>query len=323
MVGQVVEGDIVALQTALSAFDISLSYEHIAREIDRPFLLTGSAEWLDRSIIQLYPRMQTDLPDELFAFRLRTYSQLCFYGVRFAGVWCRDRAMLSPLVESPYDQDTVYILLCHTDRRIPVLFKTEEHVVSLNDSAVDWNAEVAACSAPNGFFVVTVTRSVTLPGPTPREYIRRARQKLEAQTIFRFSTPTHPIRVYQAWHLGHASLEIIAIAAEEAAPLAIVSDTVAQVFATFHARAQLAYTHIEVLEHRDGSTTQRRALYDALKSKYFDVFYLLELACTQFPIGVPVRALTRAEGMLLAEVCRDARLVYADVCRDMELLEGE
>jgi len=322
MAAQAFEGDIVALQTALAALGISKGYAEISREICRPFLLTGSAEWLDRSILQLYPRMKTELPDELLEFRLREYSQLRHYGVRFTGAWCRDSTLISQFVTAQAGEKSVYMLLCHTDQAIPVLSHTADYLASLSAPTKSWHAEIAAIPAPNGFLVIRVTRDVPLPLPPPFAHIGRARALLEAHTIFRFSTPTHPIRVYQAWHLGHASLEVIAIAAQEAAPLAIVSDTVAQVFATFHARALLAFGQIEDWQLRDENTLQNSDIYDAIKSKYLDVIYLFELACTQFPLGLPVRALTRAEGALIAEVCRDTRFVCVDVCRDMELIVG-
>jgi hypothetical protein len=184
-----------------------------------------------------------------------------------------------------------------------------------------WQAALANMHAPNGFLWIAVSRCVPYQAQTIAQEVRWARVLLQSEHIWRFPTPNHPLRLWQSWHVGASALEVIALAARDAAPLSIVSDTVAGVFGHFHARAHHAHRIVQRWNtHSAQSIDPRYGL--ALASAYEDLLYLFAIVTTQYPHGAPIRALTQAEGALICEVCRDARLVYKDISDLLDLLGG-
>ncbi|MFM2310345.1 MAG: hypothetical protein RLY87_2467 [Chloroflexota bacterium] len=315
------ESDIIALQSALRAVGIPLTHEQIAIHIDRPFLLVGSEEWLDRTTLQLFPRMQTVLPADLLAFRLEHYRQLRALGVNLLGTWCADAPALTRTLDGLAREGMACMIICNTDGPLPVVRYTGSTWISADASIAAWDTQLVGASQPNGYYVISLEREEGATADSLADRITRARKMLTSPVVFRFPTPNHPLRIYQAWHTGIASLAVIAYAAKEAAPLSIVSDTVAQVFARFHGRAMQSINVVTQWEKEDGSREKNTSLYEDIRSKYLDIVYLFELVCTQFPKNGPVRALSLAEGALIAEVCTDARLVYGELCELLERLE--
>jgi len=314
------EADIVAIQTALSSMGIPLSLHAIAACVDRPFMIVGSEEWLDRATLQLYPRMQTTVPDELIAFRTRQYAQLREYGVRVHGRWCHDVPAVQQYVETCDPATSAVVLIWNTEHPLPVLQRTDGRWTTGEQENRAWMEEIQSTHTANGFYVVTFAVSEIESQGTLAQQIARARDLLASREVFRFPTPNHPLRVYQAWHVGAASLSVIAFAAQEAAPLSIVSDTVQQVFAVFRQRAQDALRTVDEWQARDLHREQHLPFYEALRTQYLDVLYLYEIVCVQFPADKPTRALSLAEGALIAEVCKDTRLIVEDICGTLGLL---
>ena len=315
------DSDIVALHTALSTCGVQTTREHIAVLIDRPFLLVGSEEWLDRATIPLFPRMHTVLPDNLLAFRLLQYNQLRDLGVRVTGTWCQDSTTVADTLKASAEKSSIGIIVWNTDGPLPVLQRLGTTWMTVHAPTGTWNTSVAGASSSNGYYVFFLEHGEIPAIDGLRERIRRARDLLLSSEVFRFPTPNHPLRVYQAWHTGISSLAVISYAAREAAPLSIVSDTVALVFDRFCDRAQQALLVVNGWEAADVSRQVHAPLYADIRSKYLDIVYLFELICTQFPRNGPMRALSRAEGALIAEVCADARLVYGEIAEVLEMLE--
>jgi hypothetical protein len=314
--------DIEALSLAATFVGVRLERTEVAELLGVPFLIVGSEEWLDRSILSLYPRMRTVIPAELVAFRRLLYQRLKVRGVAVTTEWCADIASIPAYVTKYAPTVAAWMCLTASDERPPIFVPSDNDWVEEGMPEHTWQTELARMNAPNGFLWVAVSRCEAEPLPTIAQHARWASALLQSEQIWRFPTSTHPLRLWQAWHLGVGALEVIAMAAHEAAPLSIVSDTVALVFGQYHDRAQQAYSIVQRWNTNASTANQRRCGL-ALESAYLDVKYLFALVIDQFANTASVRALSRAEGALIAEVCRDARLVYRDIIALLEELGAE
>ncbi len=313
--------DIHALAFAARAVGVPLDCTEVAETLGIPFLIVGSEEWLDRAVISLYPRMRTVIPESLVIFRRELYQRLRVRGVDVRTEWCADvDSIPTYLLELP-SASVVWMCLNASDDRIPLFVAAGDDWVDATVPDERWQTTLANMHAPNGFLWIAVARCSPVRVPSITEEMRWACGLLQSQHIWRFPTPTHPLRLWQSWHVGASALEVIALAAHDAAPLSIVSDTVAAVFHHFHARAY----HAQKIVHRWNNSTTISvdpSAGHALESAYADVLYLFNILTQQFPHNAPVRALTRAEGALLSEVCRDARLVYKEIIEILSLMGG-
>ena len=314
--------DIEALSLAATLVGVRLDRTEVAELLGVPFLIVGSEEWLDRSILSLYPRMRTVIPAELVAFRRLLYQRLKVRGVAVTTEWCADIASIPAYVTKYAPTVAAWMCLTASDERSPIFVPSGDDWVEEGKPGHTWQTVLARMNAPNGFLWVAVSRCEAEPLPTIAQHARWASALLQSEQIWRFPTPTHPLRLWQAWHLGVGALEVIAMAAHDAAPLSIVSDTVSAVFGQYHARAQHAYRIIQRWNTHASSDRQRHC-GNALESAYLDVMYVFGLVIDQFANTASVRALSRAEGALIAEVCRDARLVYRDIIALLEELGAE
>ena len=314
--------DIEALSIAATIVGVCLDRTEVAELLGVPFLIIGSEEWLDRAILSLYPRMRTVIPAELVAFRRLLYQRLKVRGLAVTTEWCADIASIPAYVNKYAPTDAVWMCLTANDERTPIFVPSGDDWAEAGNPEHQWQKVLARMNAPNGFLWVAISRCDADPLPTIAQHARWASALLQSEQIWRFPTPTHPLRLWQAWHIGVGALEVIALAAYDAAPLSIVSDTVSAVFGQYHARAQHAY-HIIQRWNAHASTDRQRRCGLALESAYLDVMYVFALLIKQFPHTTSARSLSRADGALIAEVCRDARIVYRDIIALLEELGAE
>ncbi|MFM2032337.1 MAG: hypothetical protein RLZZ297_1102 [Chloroflexota bacterium] len=301
--------EVTAFQCALAAAEAPVDFTTLAGLLGTPFLLVGSEEWLDRAVLQLAPRMPTTLPAGVCTFHALRYARLAALGWQVETTLVTSSAAA---VENP-ELTTLWPSFCvlQPGTRAALWRGTPRVGDSSGYSAAEYGDALAA--APNGMFV-THGYMTGQGGPfEPREQIRFALGLLRAQTVFRFPTPQHPLRLAQAWHVGINSLEVIALAAETAAPLSIVADTVHAVFQTYRERAQLARTCL--LQWIDAAETGRHGeqTSTAVSSLFDDIDYLYGILVAQYPDAKSRRALSIPEGELIAAACRDLKIVYSQL----------
>ncbi len=321
MTVQAFPADIHALALAARVVGVPLESTEVAEILGTPFLIVGSEEWLDRAVLSLYPRMRTVIPESLVIFRRELYQRLRVRGVDVRTEWCADVGTIPTYLREQPLAFGVWMCLTASEERIPLFVAAGDDWVDTAAPDERWQAALANMHTPNGFLWVAVSRCTPNQVQTIAQEVQWARSLLQSEHLWRFPTPTHPLRLWQSWHVGASALEVIALAAREAAPLSIVSDTVAGVFGHFHSRAHHAHRIVQRWNtHYAQSIDPRYRL--ALASAYEDLLYLFAIVTTQFPHGAPIRALTQAEGALICEVCRDARLVYKDIIDLLDVLGG-
>ena len=321
MTVEAVPADVHALAIAAGAVGVPLDSTEVAEILGIPFLIIGSEEWLDRAVLSLYPRMRTVIPESLVIFRREMYQRLRVRGVEVRTEWCADIGSIRTYLMEHPPAFGVWMCLTASEERIPMFVSAGNDWVDAAVPGECWQTVLASMHAPNGFLWVAVSRCIPPHVQTLAQDVRWASMLLQSQQIWRFTTPNHPLRLWQSWHVGASALEVIALAAHDAAPLSIVSDTVAGVFGHFEARAHHAHSIVQRWNTNYAASIDPRYGH-ALASAYDDVLYLFAIVTTQFPHGAPIRALSQAEGALICEVCRDARLVYKDIIDLLNALGG-
>ncbi len=322
MSDQRLPSDIPAIARACACMGVAITPTQIASTMGIPFILLGSEEWLDRATLQLYPRMRTTIPERLIGFRQQCYDRIAAHGVHITTRWCADVTAVEVILDQLDQTTSVWVCFTAIEGHYPVFVRRSENWTSVDDETSDWRGSVSTMHAPNGFLWVGLSLCAPTPVLSVAEQAAWAASLIASDEVFRFPTPTHPVRLWQAWHLGAASLEVIALAAEEAAPLSIVSDTVAFVFAQYAERARLAQQVVAAWSADARLPEHSRSALHSLEAAYHDVIFLFEIVTTQYPVAGQIRALSRAEGALIAEVCRDTRLVYREISALFSVLGG-
>ena len=125
-----------------------------------------------------------------------------------------------------------------------------------------------------------------------------------------FATPHHPLRAYQTWHCGINAWQVYAATATQAAPLALVSTHVAQIIHDYawrlmSMRTLLAHWRSDVVHHH--AQLQLHAALD-------DCCFYVGILYKHYGHLHTVRALTVADGELIAHACHAIATTLRDVC---------
>lgn len=290
---------------ALQLFDCDIPLDHIAGALGIPFEIVGSEEWLDRAILTLIPRMKTVIPPTLIDVHRQRFAGLAQYGIASDTVWAATPAELRGALPSAHAAP--HVVVCVSAHQPAVMGTVSAHGALPAHITTLWE------HAANGVLCVILSRTAAAASFSASQAIRAAHRRLVGGEVLRFPTPQHPLRLEQAWHLGTPAFEVIALAAETAAPLAIVSDTVQRVFSTFQQRARTAANVMDAWLSATDPTTPHD-LRQRVGEAYADIDYLFDILVQQYAHENTSRALSIPEGVLIAEVCRDVRVVYRTLC---------
>jgi hypothetical protein len=269
----------------------------VAKATGWPFVMAAAEEWLDGTTLILHPAMRATDMHGLFALRSRLLSRLTCYGLRTIYLWMSAHNQLEPADVLP---DTLIV----GSTLAPIAF-----VSDFDDAQVCFRSlqgetlclEWAQTSNGSGLEAISVLASDQVTEQLAViTQIDQAYRLLSQTPSVSFVTSLHPIREWQTWHFGVDSLEVIAMCADTAAPLALMADVVARTVAVYHARWRMAGQLIA--EWADSYAQLAPACGHVDNACFF-----MEIVQKYYPLEIPRRALTVAEGAMVAAAFRDAR----------------
>jgi len=287
----------------------SMSGFDIAQSMGWPFVMVAAEEWLDVYTLVLHPAMRATQMHGLFELRSLLLSPLANQGLRTIYIWMSEHNQLEPGDVLP---DTLIV----GGKLAPITFIDgfdEKQVCfrSLHDDTLclDW----IHTSNGSGLEVIGVLVSdhVATP-PSILKQIAHAHHLLSAIAPVSFLTPRHPIREWQTWHVGTDSLEIVAICADTAAPLSLTADAVARIVAVYLSRWRMAARMI-------AGWVEAYPKLSAAGTHIDNACFFMEIVQQHYPTHTPRRALSVAEGAVVAMAFRDARREW---CAIVELMRA-
>lgn len=275
-----------------------------------PFVYVAAESWFDPATILAHPRMQTLLVPDLISLRQLDVAQWAAGGIAVTQHWFATPQQLVQFLVHPRAGAVVVwggngpeygVLIAHTDTTL-MIQRGDGSVHALPYAALFWR---------NGIDVAVLGPCPVVPLPAYAP-LAHACACLDRQTIVRFDTPTHPLRQDQAWHVGRGAFEIMALTADHAAPLALVAPHVAAIMYDFWQRFGIAQQLCALWADCHPLPAGRQLLHQAADT-FVDGQFFLGIVCAQFPLATAPRALSHAEGDLVAAACRDVRVVLDDV----------
>lgn len=278
----------------------------LARVTAWPFVMAAAEEWVDIHTLVLHPGVRVHASPQLYALRSLILDRLNRLGLLSVYTW-HDSVLLFETNDLPLNA-----LLIGVQRvAVGVIVAIDDltcHVHTVYGETL--LIELVEAVYPGGFEVL---RLIYVPDHAPAHRglntyneIAFAVQLLAAQAPILMDTPGHPIRDWQTWHVGIDALEIVAICGDSAAPLAVMSHAVARVVHVWLTRWQLAQAVIRTWAIDYPTLNATADLLD-------DAVYFLQILQQHYPLEVPMRSLSTAEGALVATAMRDARAVWRQV----------
>jgi hypothetical protein len=272
-------------------------------------LYVMSEEWWDASVIDMSPRMQVGAIPALIDIRQQQIRRMKALGVDVHLTWHHaNDQQLGQLIAHA-------ISAGHTVGLYGVTAAMAVHV-----SKID--SEILTCTDTSGKYVVLDLNQIRAPAgvlcviasPTritpcdPVEMLHWLVYLLNGLPTIAFDTPRHPLRDWQVWHIGVDAFAVGAFSAETAAPLAIVSDNVSRIIHAYIWRINLLQQQLMRIDQ----AVNALAIRDAIDAGA-DVRFFMDFVARQYPQNCARRALTQAEGALIAETCRDTRQVLRSI----------
>jgi hypothetical protein len=268
-----------------------------------------SEEWWDASVIDMSPRMQVGAIPALIALRQQQIRRMQIIGVDMHLTWHRaDDIQLGQVIAHA-------IRVGHTVGLYGMTTSMAVHVVKID-------GVILTCTDTSGNCVVLDLHQIRAPAgvlcaiasPTPNtpcnpvETLRWLVYLLNRLPTIAFDTPRHPLRDWQVWHIGVDAFAVGAFSAETAAPLAIVSDNVSRIIHAYIWRINWLQQQLMRINQAVNVLAIREAIDAGADARFF-----MEFVAQQYPQNCPRRALTQAEGALIAETCRDTRQVLRSI----------
>ena len=280
-----------------------------------PFVYVAAESWFDPATIHCHPRLQIPAVPALHALRQLDAGCWAACGIAVTQHWFRTSQELAQFLVNPLVGAVVVwgvagpeygILSTYTDTTLTIQY-ADGRLQSLAYSAL---------YSRGGIDIAVLTPLPVVPVPSYAP-LAHACALFGTQTIVRFDTPKHPLRDDQAWHVGLGAFEVMALAADHAAPLALVSTHVATIMRDLRQRCGVAQQLLQHWAPLHPAATGTQILLQAADA-FVDAQFFLDIAATQFPLMTPPRALSHAEGDLIAAVCRDVRVVLSDALTGMQ-----
>lgn len=280
-----------------------------------PFAYVAAESWFDPATIHCHPRLPIPPVPALQRLRQLDASRWAAHGIAVTQYWLSTSQELAEFLMHPYtgvviiwgvDGPEYGVLLAHTGAMLTIQ-QADKRVHTI---------DIATLYGRGGIDLAILATTNVVATP-PYALLSDAVELLAAHTIVRFDTPRHPLRDDQAWYIGLGAFEVMALAADHAAPLALVSTHVATIVHDFWQRADVAQ---QLLLHWADlhPLPAGKQLLNQSAEAFVDAQFFLNILCHQFPRALPQRALNHAEGDLIAAACRDVRLVLIDALRDMQ-----
>lgn len=286
-----------------------LSAYEIAKSTGWPFVMAAAEEWLDGNTLVLHPGMRATQVHGLFELRSLLLNRLSCHGLRTIYIWMSSHNQLEP---ADVFSDTLIV----GSKLAPITFidsfdETEVCFRTLDGETL--SLEWTQTSHGSGLEVISVLVAEQEAEPLPvLEHITHVYRMLSKTPSVTFGTAQHPIREWQTWHFGTDSLEVIAMCADTAAPLSLTADAVARTAVVYQARWRMAGQMIA--EWAEVYPQLAPALGHIDNACFF-----MEIVHQYYPITTSRRALSQAEGAVVAAAFRDARHEWRAIA---ELMRG-
>lgn len=275
-------------------------------------LYVMSEEWWDPSVIAMHPRMPVGFVPALMQLRQRQLQRLTALGIQMHMRWYRadDAIQLSESIATAMKTGHV-VGVFGVAGMLPMLVEwcDASSVTGRDYWGNPLALDIAHVRAPAG---VTCVSAIAVPKTKehPDANLHWLRYLLSGLPTIAFDTPRHPLRDWQVWHIGADAFAVAALSAETAAPLAIVSDNVARIIHAYMWRIDVL--HAQLLRMHQSRNVS--VLSDAIDACH-DARFFMNFVAQSYPLTVERRALTLAEGALIAETCRDTRQVLKSIAQ--------
>ena len=305
---------LTALWQAAHSINQEITWQDIYAASGVPFVYVAAESWCDPATIHCHPRLSIPPIPALGALRQLDAAQWAACGIMVAQHWFATLHELCEFLRQPLhgvvvlwgvDGPEYGVLMSHTATTL---------TIQRCDGSQHMLAHAALYQRSGIDIAILAPQSVDpLPAYAPLAY---ASACFDSQQIIRFDTPNHPLRIDQAWHVGRGAFEVMALAADHAAPLALVSTHVATIMQDLWQRCGAAGQIVSYWADYHPSAAGRQLLAQAAEA-FMDAQFFLNIICMQFPLTTSHRALSHAEGDLIAAACRDVRVVLDDAAYSM------
>jgi hypothetical protein len=280
-----------------------------------PFVYVAAESWFDPATIHCHPRMQIPAVPALHALRQLDVACWAACGIAVTQHWFHTSQDLAEFLANPIVG--VAVIWGVDGPEYGVLI--EYTATSLTIRCADGRLQTCAYSALYNRSGIDVAVLAPLPVAPMPSYasLAQACALFGTQMIVRFDTPKHPLRDDQAWHVGLGAFEVMALAADHAAPLALLSTHVATIMRDLWQRSVVAQQLLQHWAPFHPAATGTQMLLQAADA-FVDAQFFLDIVCRQFLLTTSPRALSHAEGDLIAAACRDVRMVLSDALTGMQ-----
>ncbi len=306
---------LTALWCAAQTIQPQIFWQDVYAASGVPFVYVAAESWFDPATIHCHPRLPIPPVPALRALHQLDASCWAACGIAVTQHWFATGQDLALFFVTQHVGVVVVwgvagpeygVLIAHTDTTLTIQ-RADGSV-----HAVDFAALYA-----RGGVDIAVLAPMNVVATPPYAALAHAVQLLELHTIIRFDTPKHPLRDDQAWHVGLGAFEVMALAADHAAPLALVATHVATSMHDLWQRCDVAHQLLVYWADLHPLPVGRQLLHQAADA-FVDAQFFLNIVCRQFPRTTPQRALSHAEGDLVAAACRDVRVVLSDALSGMQ-----
>lgn len=261
------------------------------------FAVTAAEEWCDPATLLYHPRMLTHVVEPLAHYVSHSLRQLSKLGLDCHDAWFAPHELesLHAYIQAALmRQQAVVLWGCHGPQYACIVSADSAGVYCID--APTRLVTYAQLYARGGIHVIGVCVAPCQPG-TWRDIVAPLALSLRVD----FATPHHPLRDFQTWHIGVGAWDVLAMTATQAAPLALVATHVAQIVTEYAWRLRVMRDVVHTYVCHATDEPAQRALSNALDDCCFYIGILYKHYHSQHD----ARALTTADGELIATVCRD------------------
>ncbi|MFN5929252.1 MAG: hypothetical protein ACK45X_14165 [Roseiflexaceae bacterium] len=300
---------IASVYHAIQRLGVPCDITHVLAYTGWGFGFVAAEEWCDPAVLLWHPLRLSTPPVRLID--ALTYA-LC--RLQALGIACRD---------AWFDKDTIDTLptfLAHHAHHDCVLivwgcagpgYSIVEWVAGCGFRRFDDAQHVitpAALDSRGGIHCIVLSRipHATVTSLTWHDIVA----PLNDARRIEFATPQHPLRAYQTWHCGINAWQVYAATATQAAPLSLVSTHVAQIIHDYAWRLMSMRT---LLAHWHGDEEHHLAQLQ-LHAALDDCCFYVGILYKHYGQLHTVRALTVADGELIAQACDAIATTLRDVC---------
>ncbi|NBU63003.1 MAG: hypothetical protein EBS29_00615 [Chloroflexia bacterium] len=305
---------LTALWQAAQSINPQLAWQDVYSASGMPFVYVAAESWCDPATIHCHPRMSIVPVPALRALRQFDVAHWAAFGIAVSQHWFTTTHELSEFLRQPVNGAVVIWGVDGPEYGLMIANTATTVTIQRCDGSLHTRA-ITALYLRSGIDIVVLAPQpiVRLPAYAP---LAHACALIDHKQIVRFGTPNHPLRAEQAWHVGRGAFEVMALTADHAAPLGMVSTHVAKIMQDLWQRCGVARQLVAHWADVHPLPTGRQLLFQAADA-FADAQFFLDIVCTHFPIVTPHRALNHAEGALIAVACRDVRAVLDVAAQDM------